>query len=168
MSKGVSETFEENEQDTAKRGVPRELVERATRTTKMKSVDLEELVRTQSGTRPAVTASDIENHVRSHIESGLVEPDPHSRPTIEAVAFHKTHVHEPAAIERTLPVVASVASASHETPSEINAPSVVSPSSRAHVSIPRWVLTMMIVGTMILIAAAGAFGFMAGRFTLYR
>jgi hypothetical protein len=184
MNKGVSETFEEHEQDTAKRGVPKDLVERAMRTTKMKQVDLEQLVRTASGTRPVVTDDAIEQHVRSQLQnahdpaSALAETsatmpisssdeDPHARPTIEAVAFHKTHVQAPA----REPVAVAPSPTSREAPSrEMTSARAMRrpPASMTHVSIPRWLLTAMILGTMMLVAAAGAFGFAAGRFTLHR
>lgn len=176
MNKGVSDTFEDQEQDTAKRGVPSEIAERAKRTTKMKSVDLDQLVRGESGTRPAVTPAEIEQLVRSQMQQGLVEPDPHSRPTIEAVAFHSTHPQEPH--EPTLPVaVSSLEPIARETSPLTITPTPVRPSATTsapitpqapptHVAIPRWLLTVMIVGAIVLIAAAGAFGFAAGRLTL--
>lgn len=182
MSKGVSETFDEHEQDTAQRGYPKQLVERATRTTKMNKVDLERLVRTESGTRPAVSPDDIDRHVRERMEGALsdeprratmpipipapaAEDDAHSRPTIEASIF-KPVASTDTATTAPPPALAPTASTpplSRETPAAMVAP-VARPNEKAsHVSVPRWLFTLLIVGSVALAAAAGALGFVAGR-----
>lgn len=192
MSKGISETFDDHEQDTAKRGVSQEIVERARRTTKMQKVDLD-AIRTESGTRLIVPPSEIEQHARSRTQSASPpdedtaretmpgaspwEPDPHSRPTIEAVAFHATHVRtsliDPPGLsvasspEATAPLASSFTS---PAVSEQPTPALPSsgeahptPSPSTHMTIPRRLLAAIVIGTMFLIAAAGAFGFALGR-----
>lgn len=93
MSKGVSDKFDEHEHDTARRAYPQEVVDGSRRTTRMAPLDLDAL-RTESGTRPALTHDAIERHVREKIDDALTDAehasgqvDAHSRPTIEAGVF---------------------------------------------------------------------------------
>lgn len=78
MGKGVSETFNEHEQDTAPRGYDQGMVESAKRTAKISRAEIEEALRTESGMREAVTREEIARHVES-----MGEVDAHSRPTID-------------------------------------------------------------------------------------
>ncbi len=185
MSKGISETFDEHESDTARRGYPKEIVERATRTTKMRSVDLEQLVRSESGTRPVVSADDIERHVRERMEGAFqgtegpqrmtvpippsgTDEDPHSRPTMELGVFGAVAAESSPAATLAEPEGSArgrgadtLALTSRETP--VSYAHATPSKERRHVSVPRWLLTVMILGAMTLIAAAGAVGFAAGR-----
>jgi len=86
VGKGVSEKFDENEADTARRAYSREIVERAKRTARMEKVDLERMLRTESGTRPAIGRELIAQHER---ESNVV-----------STSAGEGSLWEPAALER--------------------------------------------------------------------
>jgi hypothetical protein len=113
VKRGVSETFDEHEQDTARRAYPKEVVDSAKRTTEIAKFDLARALQTESGTRPAVSKDGLERrarelqmqremreaidrHVRENIDVAFSpvrgdassDEDPHSRPTIEAGVFH--------------------------------------------------------------------------------
>lgn len=194
MGKGVSEKFDENEADTARRAYSREIVERSKRTAKMERFDLETMLRTESGTRPAIgremiaqheresnvtstgavdgslwEPAALERHVRERIKDAL-EPsraptplipapapvpdvDPHSRPTIEAF--------RPIPLD---PELAAPAPAPEEkAPAE---PAPAPAERRGYVSVPRWLLTLVLLTSVMLVLAAGGAGFVLGRRSL--
>jgi hypothetical protein len=216
VSKGVSETFDEHEQDTARRSYSKEIVDSARRTATMPAVNLQN-VRRESGTQAAVTGREVEateaaidRHVRERMEQALgpnpVESrlgpptpyppttapptislsaappsveDPHARPTMQAVvmAVPIDHVLAPASFGVATPNVDDPATnASRPTPaplavaSSTSSPelrtaevsSVEAAPSKRELSIPRWVLTLAMVGVLALVAAAVATGFFWG------
>lgn len=76
-----SETFTEHEVDTAQRGYPAEIVEGTKRTARMPRVELDEILKTKSGTRPVTSSDEIAEHMRdrlSSIKTPFVELSPQS------------------------------------------------------------------------------------------
>lgn len=76
-----AETFTEHEVDTAQRGYPAEIVEGTKRTARMPRVELDEILKTKSGTRPLTSSDEIAEHVRdrlSSIKTPFVELSPQS------------------------------------------------------------------------------------------
>ena len=73
MNKGVSESFDPNESDTAPRAYPKEFVEGATRTATMPRVDLN-LLRTESGPRRIVLPDAVEEHGGGPMEDAAAAP----------------------------------------------------------------------------------------------
>ncbi|MDF2695202.1 MAG: hypothetical protein K0S65_3585 [Labilithrix sp.] len=166
MNKGVSETFDEHEHDTAPRAYPQEVLDGTKRTTKMARLDLNEL-RTGSGTRPVLTHDAIERHVREKMEDALaprtshvtsIVEDPHSRPTIEAGM---------AGIFDPIPVTHATdwTSSSTEAPTEPVAPAS---ASRPVKSISGWVVAVILFGLVLMLSAAGSVGFVLGRRSMNR
>jgi hypothetical protein len=176
VNKGVSETFDEHEHDTARRAYPQEMVDGSKRTTKMAKLDLNEL-RTESGTRPVITHDAIERHVREKMEGALVDrssgvtEDPHSRPTIEAGmlgAIPASHTNEWASTPAQFEPPASFEpmgriSASRPTPLSATM-SMPSPER----SIAGWVVAVILIGLVFMLSAAGVVGFVLGRRSAHR
>jgi hypothetical protein len=176
VKKGVSETFDEHEQDTARRAYSRELVEGAKRTTQMQKFDPEAALRTESGTRPALNPDAIERHVRERMEDAIsavervsgTEADPHSRPTIEAGVFKAIQADNDGAEWSPPPMAApSAAALSAITPVPVPAPPVPHASVRP-ASVPAWAIAVAVSGVLFLISAAGTVGFFLGRRTAHR
>src|SRR5262249_44322573 len=94
----------------------------------------------------------IDRHVRAHMENALSpeHEDPHSRPTVEAPIFHT-------------PLPADV---SRETPSAMVAP-ILMPATPAP-SLPRALVTALVLIVVMLVSAAGVIGFLYGRRTSRR
>lgn len=65
----AAETFTEHEVDTAQRGYPAEIVEGTKRTARMPRVELDQILKTKSGTRPVASSEDIEGHLRDRLSS---------------------------------------------------------------------------------------------------
>ena len=175
MTKGVSEKFDEHERDTARRDYPQEVVDGTKRTTKMAKANLSEL-RTESGTRPAITRDLIEKMrgVLPH-HSGASAEDAHSRPTIELTTF-KVMLDEqglPTAVAQgsSLPTLTPSEPVVLVTPPPISATalapstdSIVTTSTRRERSpIAIWVIGVVLVGLVLMVSAAGAVGFFFGR-----
>lgn len=187
MGDGVSDKFDEHEHDTARRAYPQEIVEGSRRTTKMARLDLDAL-RTESGTRPALTHDAIERHVREKIEDALTdagraggEVDPHSRPTIEAGVFgampaaHATDWSAAtSAVSATHPAAAALGPAAGgpasaggaalgpaSRPTPLAASLSVAPARRAPIA--GWVVAFVLLGIVLMVSAAGAVGFALGR-----
>ena len=165
-----SETFDEHERDTARRAYPKEIVEGIKRTTKMPKLDLAAL-RTESGTRPALSHEAIEQQVREKMEDGLaevertsdVEVDPHSRPTVaagipETVLPRREGEWSPASLAASTPLPI-------EAPRSIARPTPVSLSANAPERSPiaGWVVGVILGGLFLLVSAAGTVGFFLGR-----
>ena len=180
MTKGVSEKFDEHERDTARREYPREIVEGTKRTAKIAKVDLNEL-RTESGTRPAITRDLIEKIRDALPHHALVSSeDAHSRPTIELTTVTLTvdDQGQPLGVDpSTLPTAPPPSEATTATPfpTQVATPTaIVSPSSSSSISnekaparspIATWVVGMIVVGIALMLSAAGAVGFFFGRRT---
>lgn len=187
MSKGVSEKFDEHERDTARREYPKEIVDGSKRTTKMsKFVDPGE-IRTESGTRPAVTRDLIEKMRALPHHSGSPE-DAHSRPTIELTKFTVTFDENGQPIgaiptpSTGVPTTTLSTSALEVPPPMTLAPPLVTPLSsrvsavdtapaiapvRGRSRIAMWVLGVILVGVVLMVSAAGV-GFLFGRRSLHR
>ncbi len=163
-----SDKFDEHERDTAQRAYPREIVEGTKRTTKMPKLDLAAL-RTESGTRPALSHDAIERHVREKMEDAFadvhrssdIEVDPHSRPTIAAgipatVPPKRDGEWSPDSLAASTPrPFEPAADAPRATPLAVA-------SSRAP-SIPGWAVGFIVLGLVFLVSAAGTVGFILGR-----
>jgi hypothetical protein len=177
VSKGVSEKFDEQEHDTARRDYPEEIVDGSRRTMKMSAIDLDGL-RTQSGTRPALGPEAIDRHVRdrmdvafaAHLPTSGFEEDAHSRPTIEAGVLgaipgsHDAAFVVSSAIGATaVPPRDPFAPPSRPTPlsAVFSEPYALEP--RRSSSIAGWVVAAVIVGVLMMVSAAGAVGFVLGR-----
>ena len=143
MSKGISERFDEHERDTAPRGYPRPL-EDTKKTTKMPAVDVDAMLRTESGTRAVVTPDAIEQHLRGRLDGGFTE-DPHARPTIDVGIFPE---------RMTPPAVPDAATTVSRSTGSLRA---APPRSRA------WVAFFVFVGVVCFAVAAGSIGFVFGR-----
>jgi hypothetical protein len=192
VKKGVSETFDEHEQDTARRAYTKELVEGASRTAQMPKLDLDAL-RAGSGTRPAVGPDAIERHMRERMDRELgpppqnenavgpssegngsidIEPDPHSRPTIEACAFATALSSGAIPLSSPPPRVSGVIPSAPNaiaspyatsTPSAIAfAPVTPEPVARL-TPVAKWAVAAAIVGVVFLVSAASTVGFFLGR-----
>lgn len=184
MKRGVSESFDEHEIDTAQRAYSKEMVEGAKRTTKMAAFN-PDTPRTESGTRPILANAAIEQHVREKIEHTFaeslerstasiehvpIEQDPHSRPTIEAGFLTTTSSSLPPRFDLTpLPLAevdvvvepppASTGVAPRETPTAVAPTS----SALAAASVPSWAIAVALFGLVLLVTAAGTIGFFLGR-----
>ncbi|MBX3207410.1 MAG: hypothetical protein KF764_20345 [Labilithrix sp.] len=181
----MSEKFDEHEHDTARRAYPQEIVDGTKRTTKMARLDLDGL-RTESGTRPALTHDAIERHVREKIDDALAgvereddsAADPHSRPTIEAGVFGAMPTNPEAAawLATGAVIAAAPASAPALTPPASASPASLGPASRptplassSSIAPPRrapiagWVVAFVLLGLVMMVSAAGAAGFVLGR-----
>lgn len=170
-----SDSFDEHERDTAKRAYPKEIVDGIKRTTKMPKLDLAAL-RTESGTRPALSHDAIERHVRERMENalavvegaGAVDLDPHARPTIAAgipdsVAPKNDGEWSPQTLAAATPLpmeaLRDAGPASRPTPFSAS----VSLPTPERSPIPAWVVAVILSGLCLLVSAAGAVGFFLGR-----
>ena len=157
-----SESFDEHERDTARRAYPKEIVDGIKRTTKMPKLDLAAL-RTESGTRPALSHEAIEQHVREKMEDALaevertsdVEGDPHSRPTVAA------------GIPETVPPKRegewAPASLAASTPLPIEAPRSIARPTHESAPIAGWVVAVILGGLFLIVSGAATAGFFLGR-----
>ena len=168
-----SESFDEHERDTARRAYPKEIVDGIKRTTKMPKLDLAAL-RTESGTRPALTHEAIEQHVREQMEGALaevertsgVEVDPHSRPTVaagilETVPPRREGEWSPHSLAASTPLPI-------EAPASIARPTPLSLDATERSPIPGWVVGVILGGLFLLVSAAGTVGFFLGRHSARR
>lgn len=170
-----SDSFDEHERDTAKRAYPKEIVDGIKRTTKMPKFDLAAL-RTESGTRPALSHDAIERHVRERMENALAEVegagaidlDPHARPTIAAgipdsVPPKNDGEWSPRmlAASTPLPIEAPHHAGPISRPTPLSA--TVSLTGTERSPIPGWVVAVILSGVCLLLSAAGAVGFFLGR-----
>ena len=165
------DAFDEHERDTAQRAYPKEIVDGTKRTTKMSKLDLAAL-RTESGTRPALTHDAIERHVRARMEDALaevervsgIEVDPHSRPTI-AAGFSQTMPAKPPG-EWSPDALAASTTLPLETP-PMSRPTPLSTSVSLPMPerspIPGRVVGFILFGLLFLVSAAGGVGFFLGR-----
>jgi hypothetical protein len=183
VTKGVSEKFDEHERDTARRDVPQEIVDGSKRTTQLGKFQLDE-IRTESGTRPALTRDLIEK-MRSlpHHRTASVE-DLHSRPTIELTTVKLTVDEQgqpngvdpsslptappPPAMELNTPppiVTPAPALAPMLTPfpARVSSEPQLDIVAKKKTPIAAWVVGVILAGLVLMIAAAGAVGFFFGR-----
>ena len=182
MSKGVSETFDEHEQDTARRAYPSEIVDGTKRTAKMPSFDLNQL-RSESGTRPALTHDAIERHIQEKMENALAEVertsdtaevDPHSRPTVDAGVFGAMPQKNEG--EWSPDSLAASTAPGPLEPANLREPEArtgplaapVAMTSSIHASVPAWVVGFIVFGLVFLVSAAGSVGYVLGRRSLTR
>ncbi len=173
--------FDEHERDTAQRAYPKEIVDSsrgeeessripprkydAQATTKMARVDLDTILRKESGTRPAVTREDIERAM----QRGVALEDPHARATVTAVPRSVMEAAEPppaVAVELLQPTPTPLREATPpgvELPIAVRAYALVEEPRPVSPRLPRWVVPLVALAVGIVVSLAFASGFILGR-----
>jgi hypothetical protein len=200
VKKAESESFDAHDVETTERTSytrPRpdagRRAEDTKRTAKIPKVDLETILRTESGTQRAISPDAItrhveektlENHLRAQMEdafavvidqnaAGEEQPlDPHSRPTMEAVPKALSvgtapvpAVAWPPLAEPTPPAPATPAALPPRVALAPRPVAAVVRAPSATPSIPRWVIPAMVFSLVVLLSTAGSIGFFLGRLT---
>jgi hypothetical protein len=152
VAKGISERFDQEEQDTARRDYSRDVLDQAKKTAHHRIVKLEE-PRTASGTRAIISHNEIAAHLREGIgEPEDEDPDGNARPTVAA------------GVERLQLPLGGIPDGD-AIPVEADFPE---PSAElAPVPTARPIYVLLVVALALFAAALGGVGFMLGRMSIH-
>jgi hypothetical protein len=160
VAKGISERFDEEEQDTARRDYSRDVLDQAKKTAHHRVVKLEE-PRTSSGTRAIISRSAIEAHL-NRLPNVADDADADARPTVaagvERLQLPLGGIPDSDAIPIITDPPDDPASASVVEP----AASVVEPAASA-----RPIYALLVVALALFAAALGGVGFILGRMSIH-
>jgi len=160
VAKGMSKKFDGHESDTARRGYAEEVVDPTKRTAKMSPFELEGL-RHESGTRRAFSeASDYATEpIAPPSADGVeIEVEVDSQPTIQQ------RESTPSRQRPHTPEVDGSRSPTRETATP--SPSAALPPGRT--SVAGSVVALLVLAVLILVAAAGATGYVLGHRSVIR
>jgi hypothetical protein len=163
VAKGISERFDEEERDTARRDYSRDVLDQAKKTAHHRIVKLEE-PRTESGTRAAITRSAIAAHLGQK-ENALVDlaheddAEDEARPTVVAGVEHLQLPLAGISDSDDIPVHAYFTEAPDAGPN----PGQNAQKQREPV---RPIFVLVIVALALFAAALGGVGFMIGRMSI--
>jgi hypothetical protein len=153
--------------DEKNRPEPQEIL---SATARIPKADLDSLLRSESGTRAAVSREEIARHIEAKLqnEAPTAPPpdDPQARPTIDVSPLGKKPLRAPAIVEpppsstslQTPPPMVLTPARAIILPSPAPSP-VPPPRSRT----PRWVAPVIVAGAMFFTTLTIALGFLLGR-----